>query len=61
LNKVRKDPKSFIVPLKAEIGKFKDDKTLVTDYGTIKTKEGQDPYHDLISELEAQYPLPSIK
>lgn len=37
--------------LKAEIQKFKDDKTIAADYGVITTKEGQAPYYDLISEL----------
>lgn len=47
--------------LKAELQKFKDDKTINADHGTIVTKEGQGPYYDLISELESQYPLPSIR
>ena len=48
---MRKEPKQYVHVLKAEIDKFKDDKTIVTDYGTIITKEGQVPYYDLISEL----------
>lgn len=29
--------------------------------GVITTKEGQAPYLDLISELEAQFPLPTMR
>lgn len=47
--------------LKAEAQKFKDDKILAADYGLVTTKEGNGPYYDLISELEAQYPLPTIR
>ena len=47
--------------IKAEIEKFKDEKTIATDYGTILTKEGQVPYYELISEVESQYPLPTMR
>lgn len=61
LNKIRKEPKQYVHALKAELSKFKDDKTIEAGYGTITTKEGQAPYYDLISELESQYPLPTIR
>jgi len=52
LNRIRKDPKSIINQLKSDLEKFKDEKTLVKDNVTIKTKEGRAGYQDLISELE---------
>lgn len=61
LNRIRKDPKSIINQLKSDLDKFKDEKTLVKDNLTIKTKEGRAGYLDLISELEEQYPIPLLK
>jgi hypothetical protein len=47
--------------LKSDLDRFKDEKTLVKDNVTIKTKEGRGGYQDLISELEEQYPIPLLK